>query len=396
MMAPARLSAAVRRSVFDLLRSGMGGVQVASTVGVSFSAVYALRREVGGVLPTRVSYSDRFLDRDERYEIARLTEQGVSVRAVARAIGCSPSTVSREVRRNRDLRTQRYQPERAETMARARQRRPKLRKVVSHPELGEWVQDRLNERYSPEQVAGRIVIDFPDDPRMRISHEAIYQAIYVHPRGELKRQLRAHLRTSRTSRQRRNSPTRRGGQIRDAVSIHDRPDEVADRLVPGHHEGDLILGTVASKSAVATVVERSTGYLVLAHLPDGHNAAAVAAALSRELPAALPAAMLKTLTWDRGREMAHHAQLSENTGLKIYFADPYAPWQRGSNENINGLLREYLPKGTNLAIHTASDLASIATALNNRPRKRLGFRTPAEVMTKLINQDQTSGVATID
>jgi transposase, IS30 family len=240
------------------------------------------------------------------------------------------------------------------------------------------------------------MVEFPDDASMRISHEAIYQAIYVHPRGQLKRVLRAHLRTGRTGRQQRRTTRQRRGAIRDAVSIHARPEEVAGRLVPGHHEGDLIMGSVASNSAIGTVVERATGYLSLIHLPAGHDAETVADALATPLPATLPASMLKTLTWDRGTEMASHARLTRQTGIKVYFADPYAPWQRGSNENTNGLLREYFPKGTDLSIHSQQHLTAIAEQLNNRPRKRHGYLTPNQVMATLIAKDQHTGVATID
>jgi IS30 family transposase len=241
---------------------------------------------------------------------------------------------------------------------------------------------------SPEQIAGRLPVAFPDQPDMRISHEAIYQAIYVRPVGQLRRQMRSHLRTGRTAR----GPG--PGRIVDAVSIHDRPEEVEARLVPGHHEGDLIMGSVASNSAIGTIVERTTGYLTLVHLPDGHHATEVATAVAAQVTQ-LPETMRKTLTWDRGSEMAAHKQLASDTGMKIYFADPYSPYQRGTNENTNGLLRQYFPKGSDLSVHTADDLKRVADILNNRPRKRHRFRTPNEVMTSLIEQDLNRGVATI-
>lgn len=251
----------------------------------------------------------------------------------------------------------------------------------------------LKKRLSPEQVTGRLKVRFPDDESMRISHETIYQSLHVYPRGELTRELKAHLRSGRTARKPRGHRTNKHDRIPGIVSIHDRPEEAMDRTVPGHHEGDLIKGTTASNSAVATVVERHSGYVTLVHLPEGHGAEAVAAALSQEM-AQLPAWFAKTLTWDRGTEMARHADFTAATGIDVYFADPYSPQQRPSNENTNGLLREYMPKGTDLSVHTREDLAEIACELNNRPRKRLGFLTPAEVFATLLEQDNDQGVAT--
>jgi IS30 family transposase len=391
-------SVVVRRRVMDLLREGLSGMQVAELTGVAKSTVYDLRAEVGGVIPRASVDSGRFLSRDERYEIARLAEAGLSMRAIAGLLARAPSTVSRELGRNRDPRTGRYQPESAQSLAHRRRLRPRPRRLQACPRLRRQVQTWLEERYSPEQIAGRLMVDFPEDPAMRISHESIYQAVYVRGGGQLKRELRAHLRTQRTARQPQASRTRRRdgrGRIPGAVSIHERPEEVAGRLVPGHHEGDLIMGAAQSNSAIGTVVERTTGFLTLLHLPDGHGAAAVADAVARALPLLLPASMRKTLTWDNGREMSQHARITRDIGIDVYFADPYSPWQRGSNENINGLLREYFPKGTDLSVHTAADLAAVARQLNDRPPKRLGFHTPAEVMHKLITDEQQQTVATI-
>jgi IS30 family transposase len=220
---------------------------------------------------------------------------------------------------------------------------------------------------------------------MQVSHESIYQSIYVFPRGELRRELKASLRSGRAVRRSRGRRETRGG-IKDAVSIHDRPEEVEGRLIPGHHEGDLIMGSTASKSAVGTIVERTTGYLTLLPLQQGHNATQVADAIVEQL-SALPEWFVKTLTWDRGFELARHASITARTGIDVYFADPYSPWQRGSNENTNGLIREYLPKSTDLSVHTTADLAEVADALNDRPRKRLGFYTPREAFAKLLSED---------
>ena len=249
----------------------------------------------------------------------------------------------------------------------------------------------LDRRCSPEQASGRLTVEHPDDPGMRVSHETIYRSIYVYPRGELKRELQACLRSGRQIRRRRGRPQARG-KIVAAVPAGQRPPEAEGRLVPGHHEGDLIMGSAASNSAAGTIVERMTGYLTLLHLPDGHGAAAVADAIIGQM-SAWPAWFTQTLTWDRGKELARHQHITAQTGIAVYFADPYSPWQRGSNENINGLLREYLPKGTDLSARTAAQLQAIADELNDRPRKRFGWHTPREQLTKLL-QDQQPSVAT--
>ena len=255
--------------------------------------------------------SDRYLDREERYEIARLRESGLPMREVARRTGRSPSTISRELARNADPRTGAYQPERADRLAWQRQRRPKPSKLARDPELRAAVQQLLGRRYSPEQVSGRLKVEHPDNPAMRVSHESIYQSIYVYPRGELKRELQACLRSGRATRRRRGRREIRG-RIIGAVPIGQRPPEAEGRLVPGHHEGDLIMGSKASNSAVGTIVERMTGYLTLLHLPDGHGAAAVANAVTGRMTA-LPSWFTKTLTWDRGTEMARHQDITAAT-----------------------------------------------------------------------------------
>jgi IS30 family transposase len=386
-----RISDAMRRWCLDLLAAGHNPRQVARLTGVSKSWLYRLHHSVGGVYrPLHTTYDPRYLDREERYEIARLAEAGNSVRAIASRLRRAPSTVSRELRRNQDPRTATYIPERAHQLAWQRQRRPKRSKIGSDPELAAAAQGMLDEGYSPEQVSGRLVVLFPDNPRMRVSHESIYQSIYLYPRGEVARELRAHLRSGRTVRKPRGRRDGRG-HITGAVSIAERPEEVEGRQVPGHHEGDLVLGTTASHSAVGTIVERQSGYLTLVHLPNGRTADAVCDAVA-EAMSSYPPFFAKTLTWDRGKEMANHAELTARTGIDVYFADPYSPWQRGSNENINGLLREYLPKGADLSVYTRADLDQIAHRLNNRPRKRLGFLTPAEVFDNLLAEDQ--GVAT--
>ena len=375
----------VRRGVFGLLADGLSVREVAARAGVSVSVVRLWRSQVGGVVRHVVGSSERYLDRDERYEIARLSEAGCSGREIARRLGRAPSTISRELRRNitpgRRGGPSRYQPERAQQLAARRRSRPRPSKLTRCSRLRAWVQYRLDERDSPEQIAGRLPVEFSDDEAMRISHETIYRALYLRPRGELTRQLRAHLRSGRTHRRPRSARTPRG-QILDAVSIHDRPEEIEGRLVPGHYEGDLIVGMKGSAAAIGTLVERTSGHLTLVHLPLDHTAATTAAALTavvNELTSPF-----RSLTWDRGHEMSHHTQFTEHTGITVYFADPYAPWQRGSNENVNGLLREYFPKGTDLADYTATQIKAAQDQLNDRPRKRLGFRTPNEVMADIM------------
>lgn len=380
------------RLLLDHLAGGLNPNRAGPLAGVSKTFAYDLYHKIGGVCrPPGTTYSDRYLDRDQRLELARLRESGLSMRAIGARIGVNASTVCRELARNADPKTGHYLPAKADRLAWERQRRPKPSKLSGDPVLRGRVQAMLERRYSPEEISGRLKVLHPDDPGMRVSHETIYQSIYLYPRGELKRELQASLRSGRQLRRPRGRRDTRG-QIVDAVPIGERPPEVQGRLVPGHHEGDLIMGTKASNSAVGTIVERTTGYLTLLHLPDGHDADAVADAIIDRM-SELPAWFAKTLTWDRGQEMARHQRITAATGINVYFADPYAPWQRGSNENTNGLLREYLPKGTDLSQHTAADIQHIADELNDRPRKRFGYYTPREQLAKLLAQ-QTERVAT--
>jgi transposase, IS30 family len=313
-------------------------------------------------------------------------------------MGRSASTISRELGRPRrppqmpgrpPTRGLHYQPDACHQAAMKARARPRASKLARHPRLGAWVQHRLDQRYSPEQIAGRLLVEFPDDEQMRISHETIYRAIYVRPRGELRRQLRAQLRTGRTGRQRRNTRQGRGGgQIVGAVPISDRPDDVEDRLIPGHYEGDLVVGPAGTTAAVGTLVERTSGHLTAFHLPTERTTAATIAGLTGALTrTGWP---MQTLTWDRGKEMASHATFTIATGIVVYFADPHAPWQRGSNESANGLLRQYFPKGQDFATVTDAEIQAAVDQLNNRPRKRHGFLTPNEVLAAILAQDQQS------
>jgi transposase, IS30 family len=377
----------VVRKVLDLLASGMSPLHAGPAAGVSKSYAYNLHHKMGGVYrPAGTDYSSRYLSREERYEIARLREAELPARQIAALMGRSPSTISRELARNAAPRTGGYQPELAHRMAWDRQRRPKPSKLSQQPRLRARVQRMLKRRFSPEQISGRLTVLYPDDPAMRVSHETIYQSIYVYPRGELKKELRASLRSGRSTRRPRGRKAR-GPRIVGAVPIGQRPADVEGRLVPGHHEGDLIKGSVASNSAAGTLVERTTGYLTLLPLPDGWGAEKTAGAIITAM-SALPPWFARTLTWDNGTELARHKKITAETGIQVYFADPYKPWQRGSNENTNGLIREYLPKGTDLNQYTPAQLQAIADELNDRPRKRLGYLTPREAYDKLIVTEQ--------
>jgi transposase, IS30 family len=389
----AGLPAGRMRLLVDCLAAGLNPAQAGRAVGVSRSHAYRVHHKLGGVYrPPAVTYSERYLSREERYEIARLQDSGLAIRQIAARMGRSPSTVSRELARNAAPRGG-YQPERAHRLAWERQRRPKTSKLSQHPALRREVQRMLDRRYSPEQAAGRLKVLCPGDPSMQVSHETIYQSIYVYPRGELRKELKASLRSGRAARRPRGRGRQGQGKIIGAVPIGQRPPEAEGRLVPGHHEGDLVMGSAASNTAVATIVERMTGYLTLIPLPDGHGADAVATAVIDRMTA-LPPWFARTLTWDNGKEMARHARISDAAGISVYFADPYSPWQRGSNENTNGLLRQYLPKGTDLSQYTRDQLQAIQDELNDRPRKRLGFRTPREEFDKLLAEDQSVATTT--
>jgi IS30 family transposase len=313
-----------------------------------------------------------------REEISLGLRCGDSFTAIAARLGKAASSVSREVASNGGR--SEYRAWRAHQRARERARRPKAAKL-SRTELAAKVTKWLQEWWSPQEISGRLRMEYADDPTMHVSHETIYQALFVQGRGELRRELARCLRTGRVKRR----PRRRSenvGQLRDMIMISERPAEADDRAIPGHWEGDLIIGTDC-RSAVGTLVERTTRYVLLLHLPDGRDAYGVERAL-RHTISTLPDELRRSLTWDQGKEMAHHAQFTISTGIQVYFCDPHKPWQRGSNENTNGLLRQYMPKGTDLSVHTAEDLARYARSLNNRPRKTLGYMKPSERLAKLL------------
>jgi IS30 family transposase len=395
------------------------------------------------LVPSSRPLSERYLSFAEREELAILHAQDFGVREIGRRLGRSGSTVSRELRRNAATRGGglEYRATTAQWHAERSGRRPKPAKLTTNAALRTYVQDRLagaiaapggaavpgpavpwkgrrhgprQDRrwaaaWSPQQIAHRLRLDFPEDETMRISHEAIYQALYIQGRGALRRELTACLRTGRALRVPRARTRGRGkSHVGPEVLISQRPADAADRAVPGHWEGDLILGL--GSSAVGTLVERTTRFTMLLHLPRmpdhgcgarvkngpalaGHGAEAVRDAIARTITT-LPEQLRRSLTWDQGAEMAQHAQLKIDTGLQVYFCDPHSPWQRGTNENTNGLLRQYFPKGTDLSAHSTDALEAVALALNTRPRKTLDWRTPAEAFDAALRSAQTSVATT--
>jgi len=433
----------VEREFWRLIAQGMRSEAAGLEVGVSEPVGTRWFRHAGGMPPLSLAEpTGRYLSFAEREEIAVLKAQGVGVRAIARELSRDAGTVSRELRRNAATRGGKlhYRASVAQWKAQAAARRPKPAKLVANPRLKEYVQQRLSGElqrpdgtvapgpqttwkgrnkprredrcwataWSPEQIAQRLVVDFPDDEDMRISHEAIYQALYIRGRSALKRELVACLRTGRALRvPRARSRNKALGHVTTDVVLSERPAEVADRAVPGHWEGDLIIGL--ESSAIGTLVERTSRYTMLVHLPRleghgvprtkngpplaGHGAVAMKDALTSTMTT-MPQELLRSLTWDRGKELAQHAQFKIDTGIAVYFADPHSPWQRPTNENTNGLLRQYFPKGTDLSRWTAADLAAVQAALNSRPRKVLAWRTPAEALDDHIRSLQTAGVAT--
>jgi IS30 family transposase len=332
--------------------------------------------------------SDRFLSEAERVLIAEGLLAGGTIRAIATGIGRSPSTVSREVRRNRDPVSGRYLPFGAHRRAGQRRHRPKTAKLAAHAELRDYVQQRLDRRWSPEQISKTLPIVFDDQPDMRVCHETIYQALYAPRLGPLHRSAARVLRSGRGRRRPQRRLDRRMTRFVEPMTmVSQRPAEVAERTVAGHWEGDLIMGR-KNRSAIGTLVERTTRYLTLLHLPDGHTAEQVSAALLSAF-GSLPDHLRRSLTWDQGSEMSCHGDITLATGMAVYFCDPASPWQRGSNENTNGLLRQYFPKGSDLAVHSPEVLAAVASELNQRPRKTLAWHTPHDHLERLRSPTQT-------
>ncbi len=423
---------------------GLMPAEAAAAVGASQPVGQRRFHNAGGMPPFSLEpLSGRYLSFHEREEIALLNAQGKGVRQIARAIGRDPSTISRELRRNAATRVGNagYRASVAQWRAELAAKRPKPAKLVTNPKLRAYVEERLSGQisrpdgtivtgpphprftgngkphrkhrawtraWSPEQIAQRLKLDFPHDESMRISHEAIYQALYIEGRGALKRELVWCLRTGRALRAPRERSRRvTWAHVTPETLISERPAEVEDRAVPGHWEGDLLIGL--ERSAVGTVVERTTRFTMLVHLPreegyrhketpkngpalGGYGALSMKNALANAM-SALPTQLVRSLTWDRGKEMSAHAQFKVETGIPVFFADPSSPWQRGTNENTNGLLRQYFPKGTDLSCWSAEDLEAVAHSLNTRPRKTLGWKTPAEAFDEHLRSLQQAGVA---
>ena len=367
-----------RARVAARARENVGLAQVASEFGVSIRTVIRAR-DAAVLLERRAAHSGFRLSPGERERISRGIAAGESGRAIARALGRSASTVCREIRAGGGR--GRYRAVRAECRAAQRARRPKATKLSGCPRLVAEIEAGLARFWSPRQISARLRVDHPDDLEMRISPETIYLSLYVQSRGELRRQLSAHLRSGRTKR-RAAGRIQRQGHIAGMIPISQRPAEVEDRAVPGHWEGDLLMGANC-RSAVATLVERQTRYVMLGWLGNDHSTLRVIEALKQRMQT-LPAHLLRSLTWDQGSELSAHHAFTVATGISVYFCDPHSPWQRGSNENTNGLLRQYLPKGTDLAGHDQDELDRIAAELNGRPRQTLGWMNPAEKMLELL------------
>ncbi|WP_444665257.1 IS30 family transposase [Cellulomonas sp. CW35] len=433
----------VEREFWRLIAAGKSSEEAAAGVGVSWPVGSRWFRHAGGMAPLPLAEpTGRYLSFHEREELALLKARGLGVRAIARELGRDPGTISRELRRNAATRGGKpeYRATVAQWKAQTAARRPKPAKLVINARLQEYVQVRLSGQlrrpdgtlaagpattwkglnkphrsdrrwataWSPEQISRRLVIDFPDDEDMRISHEAIYQALYIQGRGALQRELVTCLRTGRALRKpRERARNRPQGHVTADVVLAERPAEAEDRAVPGHWEGDLMIGL--NRSAIGTVVERTSRYTLLVHLPrlegygtvppvkngpalGGYGAIAMKDALTATMTT-MPSELLRSLTWDRGKELSAHAQFTIDTGIAVYFADPHSPWQRGTNENTNGLLRQYFPKGTDLSRWPAEDLLAVQAAINSRPRKVLGWRTPAEVLDEQLRSLQRAGVA---
>lgn len=434
----------VQRLFWLEIAKGVIPAQAAAVVGASQPVAQRWFHNAGGMPPFSLEpLSGRYLSFTEREEIAILRAQGTGVRQIARTLGRDPSTISRELRRNAATRGYRsdYRASVAQWKAELAARRPKVAKLVANPRLHAYVQDKLSGQitgpdgsvvpgppaprftgnnkphrkdrawtnaWSPEQISNRIKVDFPDDESMRISHEAIYQALFIEGRGALKRELVWCLRTGRALRAPRERSRRKvWAHVTPETLISERPAEAADRAVPGHWEGDLLIGL--ERSAIGTVVERTTRYIKLVHLPreagyrhkdtpkngpalGGYGATAMKNALANTM-SDLPAELARSLTWDRGKEMSAHAEFKVETGIPVFFADPQSPWQRPTNENFNGLLRQYFPKGTDLSRWSADEIEAVAHALNTRPRKVLGWKTPAEAFDEQLRLLQQPRVA---
>jgi IS30 family transposase len=382
------ISEGVRERVWELWGEGRSARAIARELGTSAPFVRDLVGQSGGVRPPERRRSRNCLSRAEREEISRGLARGEGFRAIGRAISRPHTTVSREVERNGG--PERYRAQGADEAAWERARRPKPSKLASNPRLRALVEEKLCLRWSPEQISGWLRRTYPDDLAMQVSHETIYLSLFVQSRGALRRKLTAHLRSGRRVRRaQRQGPKHQGqGKIAERVMISERPAEVEDRAVPGHWEGDLLLGK--KPSGIATLVERQTRYCQLIALPSGQSAEAVTDALTRSI-GQLPAQLRRSLTWDQGREMKEHLRFTVDSGVQVYFCDPRSPWQRGTGENTNGLLRQYLPKRSDLGAVSQAELDRIAAQLNGRPRQTLGWMSPAERLAEVLGEPSVKG-----
>lgn len=370
----------VKREIVRRVRAGESWEGVAAALSVAVRTVARAMRESGGMPPRWKDRSPFRLSLVEREEISRGLEAGESIRSIAARLGRSPSTISREV--NKSDGPKEYRAVRADRRASIEARRPKPTVFETSSRLRAYVEEKLDAEWSPQQISARLIRDFPEDEEMRVSHETIYQSLFVQTRGGLRKELVKALRSGRTRRRSHSRSTiAKRGQITNMTMISDRPAEIEDRAVPGHWEGDLIIGKDQG-SAIGTLVERSSRLTLLVKL-NNRTTEEVIAAIQRQI-ATLPDQLVKSLTWDQGKELADHLRFSVETGIPVYFCDPHSPWQRPTNENTNGLLRQYLPKGTDLSIHTQTELDAIAAKLNSRPRRSLDYLTPSEAFTHFV------------
>jgi IS30 family transposase len=376
------LSEAVKDAIWELRAEGLSDREIGRRLGLARGSVSNHLARTGGIRPRARRRPERCLSLGEREEISRGIARGQSARKLARALARSHTTIAREI--DRCGGRGRYRAHAADREAWRRSRRPRPTKLELCPELRRVVSERLKDDYSPEQIAGWLRLVYPDNKAMQVSHETIYRALHVQARGTLRRELTRHLRRGRSRRYARSQSSKGQGQgkLTGMVMISERSPEVDSRAVPGHWEGDLLMG--GRTSAIATLVERQTRYCQLVALPEGTEAERVCEALAASITT-LPAQLRRSLTWDQGHEMSEHRRFSVETGVEVYFCDPRSPWQRGSNENTNGLLRQYFPRGESLAGVGQEGLDEVAAKLNRRPRKTLGFRTPAEKLAELID-----------
>jgi transposase, IS30 family len=376
-----RFSEEDKKTIWDMREAGVPVKRIAKHLGRQNCSIRKFLATTGARRPNARERCPLRLSLAEREEISRGLAAGLSIRAIADGLGRSPSTVSREVNANGGPLKYRALP--ADRGAQRRALRPKRAKLAQCRRLRNVVERKLEARWSPQQISGWLAERYPNDPEMRVSHETIYQSLFVQSRGALRKELHSCLRTGRAMR-RAKAYTKGGvgqGQIRNMVMISERPAEVADRAVPGHWEGDLIFGK--KMTSIGTLVERHSRYVILLKLPNGHGASAVRAAMTKRI-LTLPAQLRRSITWDQGKEMAEHVQFTIDTGVQIYFCDPKSPWQRGSNENTNGLLRQYLPKSSDLSQCTQRELDAIARSLNTRPRQTLGWMTPSQAFANAV------------